>query len=103
MGLVGIQRVFYCMVQENTEICVTHQNLSPKWDGKASSTRIVGRPTGLLFIEPYVHVGLHMQVGNEVRPILLIFVTNISLRSGFDNRFKGRSLLSNVERLARPD
>ena len=91
------------MVQEKTEICVTHQNLSPKWDGKASSTRIVGRPTGLLLIEPYVHVGLHMQVGNEVRPILLIFVTNLSLRSGFDNRFKGRSLLSNVERLARPD
>src|SRR5271163_3177498 len=68
------------MVQEKTEICVMHQNLSPKWDGKASSTRIVGRPTGLLLIEPYVHVGQHMQVGNEVRPILLIFVTNHSLR-----------------------
>src|SRR5271163_1308988 len=103
MGLVGISLVFYCMVQEKTEICVMHQNLSPKWDGKASSTRIVGRPTGLLLIEPYVHVGLQMQVGNEVRPILLIFVTNLSLRAVFDYRFKGRSRLSNVERLARPD
>src|SRR5271163_2234639 len=70
------------MVQGKTEICVTHQNLSPKRDEKASSTRIVGWPTGLLLIEPYVHVGLHMQVGNEVRPILLIFVTSLSLRSG---------------------